>query len=75
MDLASWFGVAILVAAFAFIPLSALAATGSWERAWEAARQYLKIMAAFVVVGGGLGLAAAISDHGLMTIVRALIGR
>jgi hypothetical protein len=64
MDLAPWFGGGLLLAAFLYIPLSAWAATGSWVRAWEAARQYLKIMAGFVVVGGGFGLLMALSTYG-----------
>lgn len=64
-----------MVAAFLFIPLSALAATGSWGRAWEAARQYLKIMGGFVVIGGGLGLCMAISEHGLGAVLSIFTGR
>lgn len=75
MDLASWFGAGILLAAFLFIPLSALAATGSWARAWEAARQYLKIMGALVVVGAGLGISAAVSEHGFGFIWSVFTGR
>ena len=56
MDLASWFGIAILLAALAIIPLSAWAVSGSWHRAWDALRQYLKIMASFLIIGGGVGL-------------------
>ena len=75
MDLAPWFGGGLLLAAFLYIPLSAWAATESWERAWEAARQYLKIMAGFVVVGGGFGLLMAFAEYGPLAIWALLTGR
>ena len=74
MDIQPWIGVALLLAAFLYIPLSAWAATGSWHRAWEAVRQYVKIMAGFVVVGGGFGMLMAISEHGIGPIWRVLTG-
>lgn len=62
MGLREWIGAGILLACLAFIPLSVLAATGSWRRAWEALRQYLFIMLGFVVIGGGLGLVMAFAE-------------
>lgn len=64
MEGSPWVGAAILLAALLYIPLSAWAATGRLSRAWEALRQYLKIMAAFVVVGGGFGLVMAFAEYG-----------
>jgi len=75
MDLSAWFGVLILLLALAFIPLSAWAATGSLSRAWQALRQYLLIIGAFVLIGGGAGVIAAISDHGLGPMWAAITGR
>lgn len=74
MDIQPWIGVALLLAAFLYIPLSAWGATGSWRRAWEAVRQYVKIMAGFVVVGGGFGLLMAVSEHGPVTLWRLFTG-
>lgn len=66
----AWVGALILLLALAYIPASMLAATRSWRRAWDALRQYLKIMLAFAIVGGGIGLAMAIAEHGLPFIGR-----
>lgn len=70
-----WLGGLILLLAFAYIPLSAWGATGRLERAWEAARQYLKVIALFAVVGGGAGMVAAVNDHGMGALWAMLTGR
>lgn len=44
----------------ALVPLSVLAATGSWSRAREALKGYLTAMGVIVVVGAGAGLIAII---------------
>ena len=53
-------GLLILLASFLLIPLAGFAARDSWRGAWEACRQYLLIMLAFVVIGGGAGLVATL---------------
>ena len=74
MDLASWFGVLILVLALAYIPASVMAATGSWRRALGALKEYSLIMVGFGVFAV-LGLLAAIVEHGPEVLWRAFMGR
>lgn len=47
------------------IPLYVWGATGDWRHALTALRQYLKIIGALLLIGGGLGLAMAVSEHGM----------
>lgn len=47
------------------IPLMVAGGAGSWRAGWKAWIAYLKIMGGFVLVGGGLGVVMAISEHGL----------
>jgi hypothetical protein len=41
---------------FAIVPLMVWGGTGDWRHALTALRQYLKIIGALVVIGGGFGL-------------------
>lgn len=72
--MAPWFGVAILVACFLFIPLSAWAATGSWRAGLYAAERYLRIMAFLVAIGSGVGLVMAIAEHGFAGVWAYITG-
>lgn len=57
------------LALIALVPLMVWGGTGSWRHALHALRQYAGILAGFVVVGGGLGLLMAFSEHGLDLIM------
>lgn len=52
-------------AMIAIVPLMVWGGTGSWRHALHALRQYAGILIGFAVVGGGLGLLMAFSEHGL----------
>lgn len=41
---------------FAIVPLYVWGATGDWRHALTALRQYLKIIGAFLLIGGGVGV-------------------
>ena len=56
---------AVCLALVAIVPLMVWGGTGSWRHALHALRQYAGILIGFVVVGGGLGLVMAFSEHGL----------
>lgn len=75
MDLSAWFGVLILLLALAVIPLSVWGVSGSLSRAMQALKQYLLIIGAFVVIGGGAGIIAAISEHGFGPLWEAITRR
>jgi hypothetical protein len=45
------------------VPLYVWGATGDWRHAITAARQYLKIMGAFVLLGGGLAVLMTIAGR------------
>jgi hypothetical protein len=49
-----------ILAMCSIVPLYVWGATGDWRHALTAARQYLKIIGAFVLVGGGLGVVMAV---------------
>lgn len=68
-------GALILLGAFALIPLAGYAATDSWRGAWDALRQFLLIMGALVVIGGGTGLLMALAEHGPGLMWSAITGR
>lgn len=51
-------GVAVM---FAPVPLSAWAARGRWQDAWEATKGYSKVMGLMVAAAGVLALALFIS--------------
>lgn len=57
--------VATIAALFAIVPLMVWGGTGSWRHALHALKVYLQIMAGLAVVGGGLGLLMAVSEHGI----------
>ena len=65
---------AAIAAMSAIIPLMVWGGTGSWRGALHAWKAWAKIMGGFAVVGGGLGLIMAISEHGLSTVLRAITG-
>ena len=50
-----------IIAMFAIVPLYVWGATGDWRYALTAARQYLKIICAFVLIGGGLAVLMTIA--------------
>lgn len=54
--------VGTIGAMVAIVPLMVWGGTGSLSRAWDALRQYLKIMAAIVAIGGGVGLLMVLAE-------------
>lgn len=56
--------LATIAALFAIVPLMVWGGTGSWRHALHALKVYLQIMGGLAVIGGGLGLLMAISEHG-----------
>lgn len=46
------------------VPLMVWGGTGDWRHALHALLSYLKIMGAFVIVGGGFGVVMAFAEHG-----------
>lgn len=62
----TWSKIPLLLLAiagmWAIVPLMVWAGTGNWRRALEALRQYAWVMAALMLVGGGLGLAMALAE-------------
>ena len=56
--------VAVIACLFAIVPLMVWGGTGSWRHAVHALKQYLQIMGALALVGGGLGVLMAIAEHG-----------
>lgn len=45
------------------VPLMVWGGTGDWRHALHALLSYLKIMGAFVIVGGGFGVVMAFAEH------------
>ena len=46
------------------VPLMVWGGAGDWRHALHALLSYLKIMGAFVIVGGGFGVVMAFAEHG-----------
>lgn len=67
-------GIGTIAAMVSIIPLMVWGGSGSLSRAWQALRQYLLIMGAFVAVAGGLGMVMAVAEHGLGPILQAITG-
>lgn len=55
---------AVLAGMFSIVPLYIWGATGDWRHALTALRQYLKIIGAIVLIGGGLGMVMALAEYG-----------
>lgn len=55
--------VAVCAGLILLVPLWIWGATSDWRKAWRALSEYLMVMGAFVVVGGGLGLLAALMER------------
>jgi hypothetical protein len=53
----------VILAMFAIVPLYIWGATGDWRHAITAARQYLKIMGAFLLIGGGVAVLMTIAGR------------
>jgi hypothetical protein len=56
---------AAIAAMSAIIPLMVWGGSGSWRHALYAWKSWAKVMGGFALVGGGLGLLMAISEHGI----------
>lgn len=56
--------VVSIAAMVMIVPLIVWGGTGDWRHALHALRSYLKIMGAFVLIAGGVGLTMAIAEHG-----------
>ena len=52
-----------IIAMFAIVPLYIWGATGDWRQAVTAGRQYLKIMGAFLLIGGGVAVLMTIAGQ------------
>ena len=46
------------------VPLMVWGGTGDWRHAMHALKSYMKIMGAFALIGGGIGIPMAIAEHG-----------
>lgn len=57
--------IAAIAAMSSIIPLMVWGGSGSWRHALYAWKSWAKVMLGFLVVGGGLGLVMAISEHGI----------
>jgi hypothetical protein len=55
--------MAAIAGMLSIVPLFIWGATGDWRHALTALRQYVKIIGAFLVIGGGLGLLMALSGR------------
>ena len=53
----------VILAMFAIVPLYIWGATGDWRQAVTAGLQYLKIMGAFVLIGGGVAVLMTIAGR------------
>jgi hypothetical protein len=53
----------VILAMLSIVPLYVWGATGDWRHAITAARQYLKIMGAFLLLGGGLAVLMTIAGQ------------
>jgi hypothetical protein len=53
----------MVVAILAIVPLYVLGASADWRRALRACFEYIAIMAAFLLVGGGLGVLAFLVEN------------
>ena len=53
----------VILAMLAIVPLYVWGATGDWRHALTAARQYLKILGAFVLIGGGVAVLMTIAGR------------
>lgn len=62
-------------ALFAIVPLMVWGGSGDWRHALRALRQYLGILGALALLGGGLGLVMAVSEHGLGVLWAMLTNR
>jgi hypothetical protein len=60
--------IAVCLGMIAIVPLMVWGGTGSWRHALHALKGYAAILLGFVVVGGGLGLLMAVSEHGLQIL-------
>lgn len=57
--------VAVCAGLMAIVPLMVWGGSGSWRHALHALKWYAAILGGLFAIGGGLGLLAAISEHGL----------